>query len=131
MLTVWFVRSLLQDDMKQAVNRKQCIARNAHLSRCKVRWRRSSRAPVQTMCFFANNQYRIIVEGSKAGSDNLEDVFEKNLKRIGRMVAILDTWDQPVYLSRVWTVYEQFVASTLQIQVGAENAVSNRKPGNL
>ena len=35
---------------------------------------------------------------------------------IRRMVAILDTWDRPLYLSRIWTVYEQFVASTLQIQ---------------
>ena len=69
------------------------------------------------MCFFANNQYRMIVENSSNGSDNLEDVFESNLKRIGCMIAILDTWDQPVYLSRVWTVYEQFVASRLQIEV--------------
>eukprot|EP00438_Fugacium_kawagutii_P009058 Skav208254 [mRNA] locus=scaffold562:145888:146718:- [translate_table: standard] len=69
------------------------------------------------MCFFVNNQFRIIVEESSTGSENLEDVFESNLTRIGRMVAILDTWDQPVYLSRVWTVYEQFVASTLKIQV--------------
>lgn len=69
------------------------------------------------MCFFTNNQYRMIVENSSNGSDNLEDVFESNLKRIGCMIAILDTWDQPVYLSRVWTVYEQFVASTLQIEV--------------
>ena len=59
----------------------------------------------------------MIVENSSNGSDNLEDVFESNLKRIGCMIAILDTWDQPVYLSRVWTVYEQFVASTLQIEV--------------
>eukprot|EP00435_Cladocopium_sp_Y103_P065352 s865_g27.t1 len=69
------------------------------------------------MCFFVNNQYRIIVEESSTGSDNLEDVFEGNLKRIGRMVAILDNWDRPVYLSRVWTVYEQFVASTIEVQV--------------
>eukprot|EP00438_Fugacium_kawagutii_P000768 Skav229102 [mRNA] locus=scaffold92:436282:443362:- [translate_table: standard] len=69
------------------------------------------------MCFFVNNQFRIIVEESSTGSENLEDVFESNLKRIGRMVAILDSWDQPVYLSRVWTVYEQFVASTIQIEV--------------
>ena len=56
------------------------------------------------------------MEESANGSDNLEKLFEGNLRRIGRMVAILDTWDQPLYLSRVWTVYEQFVASTLQIQ---------------
>ncbi|OLQ04657.1 hypothetical protein AK812_SmicGene12226 [Symbiodinium microadriaticum] len=69
------------------------------------------------MCFFVNNQYRIIVEGSATGSDNLESVFADNLTRIGRMVAILDTWKQPVYLRRVWTVYEQFIASTLEIPV--------------
>ena len=68
------------------------------------------------MCFFTNNQFRIIVEESSTGSDNLESVFEGNLRRIGRMVAVLDTWDRPLYLSRIWTVYEQFVASTLQIQ---------------
>ena len=68
------------------------------------------------MCFFANNQYRILVEESSNGSDHLEEVFETNLRRIGKMVAILDTWDQPAYLTRVWTVYEQFVASTLQIE---------------
>ena len=59
---------------------------------------------------------RLIVEESSTGSDNLEEVFEGNLKRIGRMVAILDNWDRPVYLSRVWTVYEQFVASTIDVQ---------------
>jgi len=32
-------------------------------------------------------------------------------------VAVLDTWNQPLYLGRVWTMYEQFVASTLQIPV--------------
>ena len=70
------------------------------------------------MCFFANNQFRIIVEESSTGSDNLESVFEGNLRRVGRMVAVLDTWDRPLYLSRIWTVYEQFVASALQIQAG-------------
>ena len=69
------------------------------------------------MCFFTNNQFRIIVEETAVGSADLEGVFQTNLRRIGQMVAILDTWDQPVYLSRVWTVYEQFVASTLEIPV--------------
>ena len=69
------------------------------------------------MCFFTNNQFRIIVEETTAGSADLEYSFQTNLRRIGQMVAISDTWDQPVYLSRVWTVYEQFVASTLEIPV--------------
>lgn len=69
------------------------------------------------VCFFANNQFRIIVEQTAAGSDNLESVFKDNLKRIGKMVAILDTWERPVYLTRIWTVFEQFVASTIEIEV--------------
>ena len=69
------------------------------------------------MCFFVNNQYRIIVDGSAAGSDDLENSFLTNLTRIGKMVAVLDTWKDPVYLKRVWTVYEQFVACDLGLPV--------------
>eukprot|EP00435_Cladocopium_sp_Y103_P060728 s1084_g22.t1 len=64
------------------------------------------------VCFFVNNQFRM-----RLGSDNLEEVFEDNLRRIGKMVAVLDTWERPVYLTRIWTVFEQFVASTIQIEV--------------
>ena len=64
-----------------------------------------------------NNQFRLIVDGSPAGSDNLEEVFEENLRRSGKVVAILDTWHQPTYLRRVWTIYEQYVACTMQMEV--------------
>ncbi|CAK9005902.1 unnamed protein product [Durusdinium trenchii] len=69
------------------------------------------------MCFCVNNQFRIIVEGSATGSDNLEEVFQTNLRRIGQVVAVLDTWEEPVYLQRVWTIYEQYVACSLQVPV--------------
>ena len=69
------------------------------------------------MCFFSNNQFRIIVEQVAAGSDDLENSFQKNLTRAGKMVAVLDTWEDPVYLKRVWTVYEQFVACSLKLPV--------------
>lgn len=69
------------------------------------------------VCFFVNNQHRIIIEGSAAGSDNLDEVFKQNLLRIGRVVAILDTWHEPVYLKRVWTIYEQYLACSLEIPV--------------
>ena len=68
------------------------------------------------VCFFVNNQFRILVDGA-AGSDALENSFQQSLTRIGRMVAVLDTWEQPVYLTRVWTVYEQFVACSLKCPV--------------
>lgn len=69
------------------------------------------------MCFFVNNQFRLIVEKCRAGSEDLDSIFESNLKRIGRMVAILDTWQKPIYLSRAWTIFEQFTASRLDIPV--------------
>ena len=69
------------------------------------------------MCFFTNNQFRIIVEGSAAGSDDLETAFRTNLTRIGKMVALLDHWQEPRYLTRVWTIYEQFMACSLTVPV--------------
>ena len=67
--------------------------------------------------FFVNNQFRIIVDQSAAGSDNLENIFQENLRRIGQIVAVLDTWQEPIYLQRVWTIYEQFVACSMNIPV--------------
>ena len=87
------------------------------------------------MCFFVNNQHRILLEKCTTGSADLESIFECSLKRIGRVVAVLDTWNQPLYLGRVWTMYEQFVASTLQIPVcfvmPEDSAVSRWKVFNI
>ncbi|CAE7470005.1 unnamed protein product [Symbiodinium necroappetens] len=69
------------------------------------------------MCFFVNNQFRIILESTGMDAEDLQAVFESNLKRIGRVVAILDTWDKPMYLTRIWTVYEQFMATKLEVPV--------------
>ncbi len=68
-------------------------------------------------CFvFCNNQYRILGEGaSKNGSDDLATVFESRLVRIVQVVALLDKWQDPEYLKRVWTIYEQFIAAKLGV----------------
>ena len=68
-------------------------------------------------CFFCNNQYRILVQGNGQGSENLDEVFEKRLTNIGRVIALLDTWDNPRYLTRIWTIYEQFTAAKLNISM--------------
>merc|ERR1711988_1625915 len=69
------------------------------------------------VCFFCNNQYRILVDKSANGSDDLEKTFEMRLTRIGRVVAFLDTWNHSVYLTRIWTIYEQFVSIENGIEV--------------
>jgi len=69
------------------------------------------------MCFFVNNQYRILYECDGAGSTNLEEVFESTLKRVGKVVAVFDKWENPTYLTRIWTIFEQFTAIKLNIPV--------------
>lgn len=80
----------------------------------------SNRRPDDThiwMCAFCNNQFRILVDKSASGTDNLDTLFEKRLTSIGYMVALLDHWQDPLYLTRVWTIYEQFTATKLGIHV--------------
>merc|ERR1712048_352569 len=43
------------------------------------------------------------------GSDDLGAIFESRLEDIGRAVALLDTWQNPQYLSRIWCLFEQYV----------------------
>jgi len=70
------------------------------------------------MCFFVNNQYRILAPGAGSrGSDTLGETFERNLLRTKRMVAVLDTFDKPAYLTRIWTIFEQFTAMRLGVEV--------------
>jgi len=70
------------------------------------------------ICFFCNNQYRILLQGAtQNGSDDLESMFAKRLQRIGNVLALLDTWNNPIYLGRVWTIYEQHVAAVHGVEV--------------
>jgi len=69
------------------------------------------------MCFFVNNQYRILVEKTRTGADVLGATFENQLLRIGRVIAILDTWNRPKYLTRIWTIFEQSCAIRMDIPV--------------
>merc|ERR1712130_670501 len=62
------------------------------------------------ICFFCNNQFRILQEGSKEGSDDLEKTFANRLAAIGNVLVLFDDWKDPVYLTRVWCVFETYVA---------------------
>merc|ERR1712187_46989 len=84
------------------------------------RWAHRSQANTEDvflfMCFFCNNQWRILVEKSSQGSDNLGTTFENRLTRVGRLIALMDAWEHPVYTRRIWTIYEQYVAAKLHIE---------------
>merc|ERR1719453_614937 len=70
------------------------------------------------VCFFVNNQYRIIVnrKGNAATSpEELDRIFGEKLAEIGQAIAMLDHWDQPLYLSRIWTIYEQYTCAKMKV----------------
>jgi len=71
------------------------------------------------MCFFMNNQHRMLRAKTEEDTDTrkLCETFKENLKRIGRVVAILDDWNDPWYLTRVWTIFEQYSAMSAEIPV--------------
>lgn len=62
------------------------------------------------VCFFCNNQFRILEENSQEGSDNLEKAFAGRLTEIGQVVVLFDTWKSAFYLQRAWCVFETFMA---------------------
>lgn len=64
------------------------------------------------MCFFLNNQY----DNTAFDSETLSHTFGENLKRIGAMVALLDGWDEPTYLKRIWCIFEQYKAIVIGIK---------------
>ena len=62
-------------------------------------------------CLFCNNQYRI-EENTNAINDSLGAIFRTRLLNIRKMVVLLDQFKEPVYLTRVWCVYEMYTALT-------------------
>jgi len=69
------------------------------------------------MCFFTNNQFDILIDKVVRESDRFEDVFQRPIERAGKMLALLDCWDEPQYLTRIWTIFEMFTAARMNIEV--------------
>jgi len=81
------------------------------------------------VCFFCNNQVRILEEQSQEGSDDLETTFAARLTSIGRVLVLFDNWRSPVYLSRVWCVFETYMAD--QAGVSLEIILSESETASL
>eukprot|EP00405_Crypthecodinium_cohnii_P013521 CAMPEP_0206460234 /NCGR_PEP_ID=MMETSP0324_2-20121206/24642_1 /ASSEMBLY_ACC=CAM_ASM_000836 /TAXON_ID=2866 /ORGANISM="Crypthecodinium cohnii, Strain Seligo" /LENGTH=771 /DNA_ID=CAMNT_0053931921 /DNA_START=268 /DNA_END=2583 /DNA_ORIENTATION=+ len=63
------------------------------------------------ICFFVNNQYRILVEKQPVSSEDLGEIFASRLRSCGRVLVLLDTYKQPMYIQRVWCVFETYQAT--------------------
>ena len=61
------------------------------------------------ICFFCNNQYRMLQNTSWTGADELKSVFESHLVQAGHMLILMDSFLQPAYITRAWCIFESFV----------------------
>lgn len=58
------------------------------------------------------NQHRVVEQKEAGGTGMLkfEQEFPETLRRIGRMLGMLAPWQDPVYLTRVWCIFELYCA---------------------
>lgn len=50
----------------------------------------------------SQNQFRLL----RNASGDLAEVFEDRLRSAGVMIAMLDDWDNPHYLTRIWYMHQ-------------------------
>jgi len=66
------------------------------------------------ICCLCNNQHRVAenkANGEDVTFEEFRDIFQNNVISIGHVVAMFSPWDKPVYLSRVWCIFELFTAN--------------------
>jgi len=80
--------------------------------------------PYPWLCFFQNNQHRIIVSGNVVGADELGHIFRSRLKRLGKIVVIFNDYEHSLYVNRVWCIYEvaQSVDLDLELKITLPDA---------
>ena len=61
-------------------------------------------------CVFVNNQFRMLEAGLVEEPGDLFDVFGQQLEGIGKMLMCLDNMTSGQYTSRIWCIFEVFVA---------------------
>jgi len=69
------------------------------------------------MCCFCINQHRV-VEAQSLGKivpfDEFRHEFESRVKGIGKVLALMGSWQMTLYTTRVWCVFELYTAMQLQ-----------------
>jgi len=77
---------------------------------------RSQRDPRNTFvwqCALCNNQFRVQEKkqkGENESFDSFRSVFESRVRSTGHILALLSPWHSPLYVKRIWCVFELWVA---------------------
>jgi hypothetical protein len=61
-------------------------------------------------CVFVNNQFRMLEAGIVEEAGDLFNVFGQQLEGIGKMLMCLDKMKGSSYTTRIWCIFEVFVA---------------------
>ena len=67
--------------------------------------------------FFCNNQFRILIEGSIGATSDLKLCSRRTSRALVTWLQFWIPFRPPIYLKRVWTIYEQFIAYSSDIPV--------------
>jgi len=70
-------------------------------------------------CVMVNNQFRMLQENQTVDASKLFDVFGRQLSGIGKMLMCLDKMREGNYTSRIWCIFEVFVACQKSIPTTA------------
>eukprot|EP00930_Biecheleria_cincta_P021843 TRINITY_DN16062_c0_g1_i2.p1 TRINITY_DN16062_c0_g1~~TRINITY_DN16062_c0_g1_i2.p1 ORF type:complete len:1086 (+),score=137.38 TRINITY_DN16062_c0_g1_i2:418-3258(+) len=66
-------------------------------------------------CWFCNNQFRLLQEKVARSPAELQEVFGDTLKSVGRMWMCLDRIKDSLYTTRIWCVFELYIATTTDV----------------
>ena len=66
------------------------------------------------ICCLCNNQHRVAQrkkEREEISFEKFSSIFRERVTKIFKVVAIMAPWRKPIYVSRVWCIFELFTAS--------------------
>eukprot|EP00927_Polykrikos_kofoidii_P045830 TRINITY_DN39962_c0_g1_i1.p1 TRINITY_DN39962_c0_g1~~TRINITY_DN39962_c0_g1_i1.p1 ORF type:complete len:756 (-),score=117.75 TRINITY_DN39962_c0_g1_i1:63-2330(-) len=72
------------------------------------------------ICFACINQHRVkeaSAKGEKVSFDEFQEAFGSRVRHIGKVLSLLSPWSEPLYLSRVWCIYELYTAHANNLDV--------------
>lgn len=82
-------------------------------------------------CWFCNNQFRILLEKESRSPEELQQVFGDTLKSVGRMWMCLDRIKDSFYTSRIWCVFELYIATTTDVPCDVIMDTESKEAGHL
>ncbi|CAB9512394.1 Kinesin light chain [Seminavis robusta] len=74
------------------------------------------------ICCLCNNQHRVYSNnksGKEVPFEDFRDIFFGRVMGTGHILAMMSPWNEPSYLSRIWCIFEMYVACSNQ-QSGVE-----------